>query len=155
MLAEVATYLTEHLKPQLQVLVWAVQGRAWLQLSTLLTRLCCAGHAAIRGDAGHLPEQPGEGCVSSSRQRGDHVHRGTLGRLRCDSQWCTDLYLVHADVGGRRTCLAQAFEDPAARALLSPLVPGMLGLLGRLLSAKDEDEARDVLELFILVSVWS
>ncbi|GLI67663.1 hypothetical protein VaNZ11_011915 [Volvox africanus] len=50
------------------------------------------------------------------------------------------------------TSFIEAYEDSQARQLLSPLVQPMLAVLGQLLSSGDEDEARDVLEMFIVLA---
>ncbi|KAG2489783.1 hypothetical protein HYH03_011733 [Edaphochlamys debaryana] len=50
------------------------------------------------------------------------------------------------------TSFIEAYEDAAARQVLSPLVQPMLAVLGQLLSAGDEDEARSVLEMFIVLA---
>ncbi|KAG2431232.1 hypothetical protein HXX76_009760 [Chlamydomonas incerta] len=50
------------------------------------------------------------------------------------------------------TAFIEAYEDARAREMLSPLVQPMLAVLGQLLSGGDEEEARGVLEMFIVLA---
>ncbi|KXZ45960.1 hypothetical protein GPECTOR_49g544 [Gonium pectorale] len=92
-LADVASYLTEHLKPQLQEFV-----------NMLVSFLGCGNND------------------------------------------------VTVSAANAATAFIEAFEEPAARSVLSPLVQPMLAVLGQLLSKGDEDEARSVLEMFIVLA---
>ncbi|GFR44315.1 hypothetical protein Agub_g5527 [Astrephomene gubernaculifera] len=47
------------------------------------------------------------------------------------------------------TAFIEAYEDNGSRQMMSPLVQPMLAVLGQLLSSGDEEEARNVLEMFI------
>ncbi|GLC61179.1 hypothetical protein PLESTB_001728100 [Pleodorina starrii] len=95
-LADVATYLADHLKPQLQDIV-----------NMLVTFLNCGNK---------------------------------------------DITVAAASAS---TSFIEAYEDAPARQVLAPLVQPMLAVLGQLLSSGDEDEARSVLEMFIVLAETS